>query len=232
MLKTSFVPGSSAQTKAGYVLKYKGENHLSIYYSASVEDCVSFLILRWPVLQRLGGGVAGVVGGRPVGLVHRPARGRDQGRGQARGQVRPADQSEKLILTIDQSQPRPDRCGSAHRQSPGPAQSAPGGHHQPGEHSRHNVVTVIIWFVYRCLRWEGGQRMMFSGLRRNRRKKLRTGWPRLSRLCHRHRNTNSNNSKFLLEDIPNPRGRRIHSSPEVQLSTEVGLHPEVLSMSP
>ena len=39
MLKTSFVPGSSAQTKAGYVLKYKGKNHLTIY-SASFEDCV------------------------------------------------------------------------------------------------------------------------------------------------------------------------------------------------
>ena len=70
--------------------------------------------------------------------------------------------------------------------------------------------------------------MMFSGLRRNRRKKLRTGWPRSSRLCHRHRNINS---KLLLEDTPNRRGRRIHSSPEVHLSTEVGLVPEVLSMS-
>ena len=74
--------------------------------------------------------------------------------------------------------------------------------------------------------------MMFSGLRRNRRKKLRTGWPRLSRLCHRHRNTNNSNRNLLLEDTPNSRGRRIHSSPEVQLSTEVGLHPEVLNMSP
>ena len=136
MLKTSFVPGSSAQTKAGYVLKYKGTNHLTIY-SASFEDCVvSFMILRWSVLQRLGGGVASFVGGRPVGLVHGPARGRDQGWDQARGQVRPADQSEQLILTIDQSQPRPHSCRSAHRPSPGPAQSAPGGHHQPGQHSR------------------------------------------------------------------------------------------------
>ena len=85
MLKTRFVTGSSAQTKAGYVLKYKGDNRLN---SSRFEDCLTFIICRRPVHQRVGGGVAGVVGGRGDGLVQGPARGRDQGRGQARGQVR------------------------------------------------------------------------------------------------------------------------------------------------
>ena len=62
MLKTRFVPGSSAQTKAGYVLKYKGENHF--VESARFELSITFIIPRWSPLQRLGGGVAGIMGGQ------------------------------------------------------------------------------------------------------------------------------------------------------------------------
>ena len=47
--------------------------------------------------------------------------------------MRTTDQSEARILTIDQSQPRPHRCGSAHSPGPGSAQSTPGGDHQPGQ---------------------------------------------------------------------------------------------------
>ena len=86
-----------------------------------------FFHLRWPVLQWVGRGVAGVVGGQRAGLVQGPAggRGRDQGRAQARGQ------------------PGPHRCGSTHRQTPGPAQTTPRSQLEPGR--------GLNPFVCRCI---------------------------------------------------------------------------------